>query len=535
MLHSSTTPRSIKRKTPSTQPSNHNADSSLGQASNDNWLALYFPALALEVFQSQGLQQTQALTQTPTQTPTQVQVVIEEQKRVSHMNASANAAGILPGCTLATAHSISPDLTYFQRDANREQAGLMDLAQALYRYSSMVSLEPPDCIVLEIKGSLKLWGGEQMISRDALALCADMGYHGVARHADTPQAAIALARAQTHHLFNVPLHVLELLNQGFSQRNLERLSNMGIYTLGQLTQLPLAGLGKRFGQCLTRYLGRLQGQLPDPRQGIRPTEQFCRQQHLLKPIRNKDVLLRGPMPYLAKQLEHWLIAHQQGCIALSWRFAPFKGEAIKLPIRFGKGKQRHQDMLKLSALKLDNIELPPEVLTVGLDMTSSQPWLGNNQDLFGSTASATLAVSELVDELRARLGQRACYSIRTQPQHSPEHAWQGVTSLSAKSANEPPSDPAATDHRSAGLLRGKRPLWLFHQPQTIVRDHLLLLQGPERLADPMTETGGNTAAAEHRDYYIARHTQGTLCWVYTHQGTMPTDTHGRWFLHGYFG
>ena len=181
MLHSSTTPRSIKRKTPSTQPSNHNSDSSLGQASNDNWLALYFPALALEVFQSQGLQQTQALTQTPTQTPTQVQVVIEEQKRVSHMNASANAAGILPGCTLATAHSISPDLTYFQRDTNREQAGLMDLAQALYRYSSMVSLEPPDCIVLEIKGSLKLWGGAQMISRDALALCADMGYHGVAR------------------------------------------------------------------------------------------------------------------------------------------------------------------------------------------------------------------------------------------------------------------------------------------------------------------------------------------------------------------
>jgi protein ImuB len=527
MPRSPTTHPSIKGKTYLTPPSGHNS----GHASRDKWLALYFPSLALEIFQSQGLHQPQAATQMPKQ----VQVVIEEQKRVSHMNEAADAAGILPGCTLATAHSISPELIYFQRDANREQACLMDLAQALYRYSSMVSLESPDCIVLEIKGSLKLWGNAQTISQDALALCADMGYHGVARHAATPQAAIALARAQTHSLFNVPLHVLELLNQGFSQRNLERLSNMGIYTLGQLIQLPHAGLGKRFGQCLTRYLGRLQGQLPDPRQGIRPAEHFSRQQHLLKPIRNKEVLLRGPMPYLTKQLEHWLIAHQQGCIALNWRFAPFKGEATRLVIRLGQGKQRHQDILKLSALKLENIELPSEVLTVGLDMTVSQPWLGNNQDLFGSTASATLAISELVDELRARLGQRACYSIRTQPQHSPEQAWQGVTGLSAKPANEPATDPAATDQRSAGLLQGRRPLWLFRQPQAIAREQLILLQGPERLADPMTETGVNAASAEHRDYYIARHAHGALCWVYTHQAAAPADNNSRWFLHGYFG
>ena len=36
--------------------------------------------------------------------------------------------GILPGAHLGTAHSISPELIYFQHDANREQACLMDLA-----------------------------------------------------------------------------------------------------------------------------------------------------------------------------------------------------------------------------------------------------------------------------------------------------------------------------------------------------------------------------------------------------------------------
>ena len=249
------------------------------------WLALHFPTLSLDIFQSQGV---------PTE---QVQVVIQEQ-RVCHMNEAAAAAGILPGCTLATAYSISSGLTYFERNPDQEQAHLADLAQALYRYSSVVSLESPDCIVLEIRGSLMLLGNADVIAQDALALCADMNHQAIARSAQTPQAAIALARARTNRLFDVPLHVLALLNQGFSQRNLERLSNMGIYTLGQLVQLPRAGLGKRFGQQLTQYLGRLQGELPDPRQSICPQTRFFRQQHLLKPISNKEVLLRGPMPCL---------------------------------------------------------------------------------------------------------------------------------------------------------------------------------------------------------------------------------------------
>ena len=487
------------------------------------WLALHFPTLALDIFQSQGVPNER------------IQVVIQEQ-RVCHMNEAAAAAGILPGCTLATAYSISSELTYFERNPDQEQEHLADLAQALYRYSSVVSLEVPGCIVLEIRGSLMLLGSASVIAQDALALCADMNHQAIARSAQTPQAAIALARAQTSRLFDVPLHVLALLNQGFSQRNLERLSNMGIYTLGQLVQLPRAGLGKRFGQQLTQYLGRLQGELPDPRQGIRPQTRFFRQQHLLKPISNKEVLLRGPMPYLAKQLEYWLIAHQHGCITLRWQFAPFKGEPTKLQIRFGSGKQRHQDILKLSALKLEQVDLPTEVLTVGLDMTLSRSWVSNSQDLFGSTASATMAVSELVDELSARLGTGACYSIRPRAQHSPEQAWRGPRGIPRENTPAIISDPAATNSRSAGLLPGKRPLWLFHQPQPVPGKHLTLLQGPERLSESnLTVSSSMLTAAPYRDYYVARHRQGALCWVFKPPETTPTQTQqGDWYLHGYF-
>lgn len=490
------------------------------------WLALYFPALPLEVFRLQGPDDAQ------------VQVVIDD-KRISHINPAAENAGILPGCTLATAYSITSDLAYFDRNPEREQAHLLDLAHGLYRYSSMVSLEAPDCIVLEIQASRRLWGSADAISQHALNLCADMGHIAIARCAATPKAAIALARGQKERLFDVPLYALELLEQGFSQRNLERLSNMGVYTLGQLMQLPRAGLGKRFGQCLTQYLGRLQGELPDPRQSIRPTDHFYRQQHLLKPISNKDVLLRGPMAYLAKQLEHWLIVHQQGCSALCWNFAPFKGAATKLPVRSGQGRQRHQDLLKLSALQLENTELPAEVLSITLEMTLSQPWFGGNQDLFGSPASANAAANELVDELTARLGQDACIHLQTQAQHSPEQAWRGVQGLSPTRQNPSlEADPGSTDRRSAALLRGQRPLWLFHQPQPVPEQHLQLLQGPERLTRSSAHIPNSGLAGDYRDYYIARHIQGALCWVYQtsrgQQTKAELESPRPWYLHGYF-
>ena len=487
------------------------------------WLALYFPALALDVFRLQGLPESQP------------QVVIDEQ-RVSHINPAAEAAGILPGCTLATAYSISCDLDYFERDIQLEQAHLADLAQALYRYSSMVSLEAPDCIVLEIRASRMLWGDDDVISQNALTLCKDMGYMAIARCATTPKAAIALARGQKKRLFDVPLYVLELLDQGFSQRNLERLSNMGIYTLGQLVQLPRSGLGKRLGQRLTQYIGRLQGELPDPRRHIRPASHFCRQQHLLKPINSKGVLLQGPMPHLAKQLEHWLIAHQQGCTALRWHFAPFKGPATELSIRFGKGRQRHQDILKLSALKLEGTELPAEVLSIKLEIMLAQPWLNDNQDLFGSTASVTLAVSELVDELTSRLGANSCFSLQFKPQHSPERAWQTSTGVSEQAHASPEADPVATSIRSGALLPGQRPLWLLQKPQRVSAQHLQLLQGPERLtrSQALANPAG-THSWHYRDYYVARHVQGALCWAYqTGQTGAESGQAGAWYLHGYF-
>ena len=518
------------------------------------WLALYFPQLPLDVFAPEMSAQT-AISAAQTSTPEPATVILEE-NRVSLANTQAQAAGIVLGCSLATAHSISPDITYFTRDKDREFSRLGALGQCLYRFSSMVSLEAPDCILIEIQGSLRLWQGQEHLIAQATQLCEQMGHECIARLAHTPQAAIALARANATQLHTAPLHRLGLSHHDIKERVIEHLSNMGIYTLGQLIELPKASLGKRFGQNLVRYLRRLEGNLVEPRHGIQPSNNFAEQLHLLKPIMNKTVLLQGPMPYLAQLLQHWLIARQLACVSLEWQFAPFRGNGVNVEVGFAGGKQRHSDFMRLSHLQLENIKLPDEVLSIGLKAKVTAPLQALNSDLFGSTESATGLVTELVDELTARLGPNTCRGIQSVHQYTPEKAWQQHSSqpqvqhieprrrqnnakTGAKSvANDSPSKGA--QHLTANpQLMGKRPLWLFSPPRQITFAELELLQGPERIQSNFHLEPKQCII--FRDYYIAKHKHGALCWAFTESpNNSPTANNNakaaanNWYLHGYF-
>ena len=541
------------------------------------WLALYFPQLPLDVFApeiSAARTAAQSTAQSTAQTapsqeatePTNPEpaTVILEENRVSLANAAAEAEGIVLGCSLATAHSISPEIAYFARDKAREFNRLDALGQCLYRFSSMVSLEAPDCILIEIQGSLRLWQGKERLVMEAIQLCEEMGHQCVARLAHTPQAAVALARANATQLHNVPLHSIGLSHHDIKERVIEHLANMGIYTLGQLIALPKASLGKRFGQSLVRYLRRLEGDLVEPRNGIQPSNNFAQQLHLLKPIMNKTVLLQGPMPYLAQQLQHWLIARQLACVSLEWQFAPFRGNGISVEVGFAGGKQRQGDFMRLSHLQLENIKLPGEVLSIGLKAKVIAPLQAINSDLFGSTESATGLVTELVDELTARLGPNTCRSIQPVQKYTPEKAWQQDSSQpQLRPQSQPQLQPqlqkAQSRQRKSGVKRsvkssahkteqhlianpelmGKRPLWLFSPPRQIAFAELELLQGPERIQSNFhLEPKQSTI---FRDYYIAKHKHGSLCWAFTESPSKQTGTSNhrktaanQWYLHGYF-
>src|SRR5690606_38299569 len=80
--------------------------------------------------------------------------------RVLLTNPRAAACGIRAGMPLAAAHALG-ELIVIERDTHAEQQALQQLCLWAVQFTAIVSAVPPDGLVLEIKGSLRLFGGLQ--------------------------------------------------------------------------------------------------------------------------------------------------------------------------------------------------------------------------------------------------------------------------------------------------------------------------------------------------------------------------------------
>ena len=472
------------------------------------WLAVHLPMFALEVLQAGQESRSPA--------------VLIDGSQVLLGNRAAQQAGIGLQGTLATAHGICPGLVHYRRGPGKERKRLQLLAGMCYRFTSRVSLEPPgdtqtaSALLLEASGSLRLFGPMDAWLSRVEALCRDLGHAAVLRVAETPSAALALARAGVSRLPDVPL-----FHTGLAEAEVESLANMGIRTLGPLLQLPQAELGQRFGAGLTNYLQRLAGTAPDPRRCIEPKPAFASSLNLLDPITDKGALL-FPMQRLLTELEHWLIGRQLGAARLLWRFAPHEAAAgVSMPVRFAAARQRKAAFMEVVRLALNKTELPENVLEIGLQAKSLAPWTTRSRELFEPpleqesatqrpSQKAKTAPTELVDRFTAHLGEAGCSGLAVTGQHIPEWAWRRLGT--GETGDSPDS--------SAGI---NRPLWFFDPPRRIDRQSFEILNGPERL-----QTGWWEAAGRARDYYVIRCGNGARGWAFV-------QPDGKWFLHGYFG
>ncbi|MBM4203751.1 MAG: DNA polymerase Y family protein [Gammaproteobacteria bacterium] len=549
------------------------------------WLAVHFPSFGLEVA-TRGIGQKTAEKQaikeqaieeqtSPDTSPApaaELRVLIYNQQ-VIQCNSAAAACGIHPGNSLATAQSLAAGaLRHFHWNGAHEEARLLFIAEVLYRFSSEVSPEAPDAIVLEAGRSLKLFGDLSRLIAAVTSACANLGHEIRVRAAATPLAALALARSGAHTLPEVSLQSLATGFQPLSpshsatqvsrrvggkvvgekagekvggkvgresggkatdkrdctlpNRMVERLHNMGLTRLGQVFALPRAELAHRFGHSFATYLDRLAGRVPDPRTTIQPPDRFDQSLHLLEPLRDKAAL-EEPMRHLLYELGQWLVAHQLGAEALVWSFSAHDVRSRTcMPVRFARVQQQRSAFIGISLLKLAETPLPEDVLSIGLKARRLKPWIAQNHNLFpdallapagfdggsersGDHSAESTTRIELLDQLGARLGESACLRLEPLDRHTPEEAWQPLSVFESPRHRLPPAPP------------GKRPLWLFTPPRPVNVDELVLLDGPERIQ------GQWWTRPVSRDYYIATHRNGARCWAFV-------DDSRQWYLHGYF-
>jgi protein ImuB len=406
-----------------------------------------------------------------------------------------------------------PALITSDHDENQQRAHLEQLTLWALHFSSLVSAEPPDTIVLEIEASLTLFGGIEAllahihddVRQQQLSLSTAV--------APTPAAAMLFARAGVHRqilnrqsltetLASVPVSWLPL-----NDFTLKGLRQSGLQTVAELTALPPASLTRRFGSACTELLYKLDGRLPDPRTAYQPAETFMLALDL--PLEAPDTqALAFPLNRLMNALGGYLKSRDLGVRHLQLQLDHHRGPTTCLDLKFLDATADTRHLFQIASERLGNLVLEAPVIRLGLESTELAGLQREGRDLFLKSQAAGSSIEQLLDRLSARLGREALYTPITGDDHRPEKAW--LTSLLDKQTPR--------GHWPA------RPLWLLRDPVPLEQS-VTLRTLPERI-----ENGWWDDTDVRRDYFIATTRDGAYYWVYRQRRT----TDDRLWLHGLF-
>ena len=443
------------------------------------------------------------------------------QPRVVSCNSTARSHGVTPGMTVSAAVALASDLIEVPRNLAAEQRALEGAAAWGCQFTSMLSVTPPDALLLEIQGSLRLFGGLRAallrLSRDV----NELGYTATIATAPTPTAARLLARTGLNSTVVAlsalpdalaPL-ALALLDQ--PAETVHMLDLMGVRTIGDCLQLPRDGLARRFGQALLDELDRALGKLPDPRLPWIAPAKYRSQLDLPAPVYHTEPLLFAANR-LIQELAGFLCMKQAGITRLKLTLRHEERKPSIVMLGFSMPTRDPQRILRLLRERMSTLTLPDRVEAIAIESAEARPLDSRNLSLFPEDRLPDEERWLIIEHLRARLGTEAVHGVATYPDHRPEHAWRccepGTESYSAVAAS--------------------RPLWLLDPPHRLHIDGerptldqpLTLIAGPERI-----ESGWWDDDIALRDYFVAVDEDGKRFWVYCERNAPR-----QWFLQGVF-
>lgn len=476
------------------------------------WLALHFSSLPLEVF-ARAARRT---------APLAVISTSGQQVDVVACNEAARVAGVRPGMAAAAASALAADLTVVERDAAAERAALERIAAWAIQFTPAVSIAAPSEVLLEIEGSLKIFDGLNALWKALASGLKALGFHAEMACAPTPLAAQWFARAGLEvrlrhaNAIEVALAQLRIERVGFSDEAFEFLANIGVRTVSEILKLPRSGLARRLGQRFLDDLDRVLTKLPDPRVFYTPPTVFKASQPLPAPAHEAEMLVFAARRLLT-ELCGYLTATARGAQQVVFTFVHYDHAPTRITIALVAASRDLDHLTNVLRERLERIELPCPALEVALETELLLPLASKDLSFLPDARQHEEAAAQLIERLRARLGEQAVLGLKRFPDHRPEHAWQACA---------PGANDAAQTHANAG-----RPLWLLSQPQPLDErsaapcydGRLTLISGPERIESGWWD--GNDVA---RDYFVAANPEDMLVWVYRDRRA------GRWFLHGFF-
>lgn len=480
--------------------------------SEEIWMYIKFPKLSLEAI-------TMNYSKDFTNKPLVVIDTHKNKRKIIAYNNLSKDYGIDKTISLSTALAICPDLIIKERNSSQEKKLLNNLAIIGYQFTADITIEN-HALCLEISKSKRLFRGYNnllCLIHEKISIHKIFAINGFGIN---PLIAKILCKNKFQknlpNLNNVYKELNEIpaikITDNLNTRKI--FSQLGIQSIKDLIDIPISLLSERFNSDLISNLEILLNKKHQVLCKFKPSKTFHDEIQYINALTNKESLI-FPMKSLLKSLNEYLIAIHCRCSQIIWEFTTPLNVNITMKIKLSRSKNDWSELLNLSRIKLDNINLPKVVEKVSLYCADLIEDKKINNEIFNDNKNKSQYKGNLVDSIVAKVGEKALFTLLTKNEHIPEKAG-SITKFDMKQFFEQQT------------TENTRPLWLLKTPNPIkflngklyFKSSITILSGPERINDNWWENN------QQLDYYIARDEEGTNYWIY--------KSGVKWFIHGIF-
>lgn len=511
------------------------------------WLAMHFPLLPLESLSTKNLH-----TKTINPQKTSDCKVVIENNLVFCASAVALQQGIKTGDKISHALALCSEVVLLKRQIAQEQLQLNSLTLILYQFSPAISIQAENLIVMEISRSLKLFGGfkhflhtlKTQLNLQALTYQLGVGHSPKSAHllCFKPPKKALLLDWMTDWITQGNDYFIQQINQQVNQlainlmplaeKDIENMMSIGLKKIGDISQLPLAAIRKRFGGQVYSYLVKLWGKAADPVIYFVPAESFYQEITFMDVIYYRQALL-FPIKRLLNNFCCFLRARQKICQQFYWQIHDSEKNYYPLTIVINHQQIDENIYFQLTELQLQKYQLKAPVESISLKAEKFSDFIACNPVLFFNS-EAFKATTYFIDKIKARLGLQTCYQFKLNHQPLAEIAFEKSYIIEQPYAIEKANVLKKTNASPNSLTLPARqpnntsdtfitPLWLFnHQQKLSGFEQLSIISSAEKIATHWWQK--KTA----RIYFLAESSQGIIYWVFY------DELSDQWFVQGIY-
>jgi protein ImuB len=459
--------------------------------------------------------------------------------RITAANELAGVKGIVKGMVVADARAMIPSLQVFDDEPGLSDRLLNSIAKWCIRYTNIVSVDPPDGLILDVTGCAHLWGGEMLYIKDISHRLKKRGYDVRATMADSIGTAWAIAhfggpspiiesRQQMEALLPLPPAALRL-----ELNSIDRLHKLGLHQIRNFISMPRSALRRRFGKNMLLKLDQALGHETEPIIPVQPIEPWRERLPCLEPI----VTATGIEIALMRLLEMICTRLQQEGLGI--RKALFTGFRVdgrleKMEIGTHRATSNRTHLYKLFQEKISTIEPGLGIELFMIEALKTDKCISRQEKLWDTKAGLeNVELAELMDRMTNRFGVSPIHRYLPAEHYLPEKSFREAVTLNEVSAVR-------------WNIDRPRPLQLLSIPQPVevtapIPDYPPMLfryqgrlhkikkaDGPERIEQEWWIQDG-----PHRDYYVVEDEEGNRYWLFR-SGHYREDKITKWFIHGFF-